>query len=492
MYRSSSDNAKAFDENHIAGGSEGQAVSHMASSSDVEEAIKSSQIRVAHGSKTGFSPSESRRRGGTLGSLPDPKLLIVSRRWSETSKASRQPTPSTSRRDSQSRLAAAKAVANSHHSVELEHELVKKIQDLQNRVQQVKSERDQAMSDKGQVEAEKERAKVEKEKLRKERDAAIAERDRVRLERKNLRIEKDKAESERDQAKSDRKGANVERDKARREKDAAISQKGLVSTERDRAKAEAKEAKAELERLRSERDNAVTAKEKAEAERDQFKTDRERTKSERIEAKENKKKLREIRDTALATIQVLEAERDQAISERDQAIFEITDAKTAKEKAELERDEAKVEGQQHLQNFTEVQNQIFSMQPRRPDIMEEEAINSYNSLCNNVGDWIDSQLDDVLDRDYEVFSQTNVDLGSGSRLLRLISMTPGALKSIEIPGSLQYYLQNAVMNFIHYEIFKSEPFGADGGPWKFLHVIESNMRALDPHRGKIIYFDCKR
>jgi hypothetical protein len=491
MYRSSTDNAKAFDENHMTSSSESQTVSNMASSSDVEEAIKSSQIKVDHGSKTSISPSESRRRGGTLGSSPDPRLPIAARRRSETIKTSKQPIPSTSRRDSQSRLAAAKAVANSHHSVELEHELVKKIQDLQNQMQQVKSERDQAMSDKGQVEAEKEKAKVEKEKLRKERDAAIAERDRARLEKRNLKIEKDKAESERNQAKSDRKGANVERDKVRREKDAAISQKGLVSTERDRAKAEAKEAKAELEKLKSERDNAVTAKEKAEAERDQFKTDRERTKSERIEAKENKKKLREIRDTALATIQLLEAERDQIISERDQAIFEITDAKTAKEKAELERDEAKVEGQQHLQNFTEVQNQIFSMQPRRPDIMEEEAINSYNSLCSNVGDWIDSQLDDVLDRDCEVFSQTNVDLDSGSRLLRLISMTSGAMKRIEVPGTLQYYLQNAFMNFIRYEIFKPEPFGVDGGPWKLLHIIESNMRALDPHRGKIIYYDCK-
>jgi len=157
----------------------------------------------------------------------------------------------------------------------------------------------------------------------------------------------------------------------------------------------------------------------------------------------------------------------------------------------LERDEARAEGQQHFLNFTDVQNQIFSMQPRRPDIMEEEAVDAYNSLCINVGDWIDSHLDDALEGDYEIFSRTKVDLDSGSRLLRLIRMTPGAMRCREVPQTLQYYLQNAFMNFIHHEIFQPEPFGTDGGPWMLLHAIESNMRALDPHRGKIIYYDRK-
>jgi hypothetical protein len=483
MYRSPLNNAKAFDENHMAKKSENQPASNKASSSDIEEAIKSTQIRVVRGSNTGFSPSESRRRRGTVGSSPDPRLPIAARRQSETSNASKPPTPSTSRVDSHTRLTAVKAVSNSQSSVELEHELVKKIQDLQNQVQQAKSERDQAKSDKGQAEAEKERAKAEKEKLRKEKDAAIAERDKARLERKNLKIEKDRAESERNQAILDKKGANVERDKARRAKDTAINQKVLVSTERDKAKAEAKEAKARLDKLRSERDSAITAREKAEAERDQLEIERERANSERAEAKADKRKLRESINSALATIEALDAKRSQAIVERDQAILEMANAKAAKEKAELERDEARDEGQQHFQNFTDVQNQIFSMQPRRPDITEEEAIEAYNSLCINVGDWIDSYLDDVLERDYEVFSQINVDLDSGYKLLRLISMTPGAMKASEVPGTLQYYLQNAFMNFIHCKIFHTDPFGGDGGPWTLLHVIESSMRALDPHRG---------
>jgi hypothetical protein len=463
----------------------------MTSSSDIEEVIKFSETRVVHGSRTDSSLSERQKRGGNEGSSPSPRSPVAPRRLSETSKISKHPTPHTSRRDSHSRLAAVKALSNSHTSADLDNELlVRKLQDLQKQVQQAKSERDQAKSDKGQAEAEKERVKAERDKLRKDKIAVMADRDQARLERKNLKAEKDKAESERDLAKSERKGANVERDKARREKSTAISQKGLALTERDKAKAEAKDAKAELDKLKGEIDNAIAAKEKAEAERDQLKIDRDRAKSERKDAKTETSRLREERGCAFAAIQELKVERDQVIAERDQAKSEITDAKAAKDKAELERDEAKAEGQQHLQNFTDVQNQIFSMQPRRPDITEEEAVAAYNSLCINVENWIDSNLDDVLEQDYDIFSQAKVDLDSGSRLLHWISMTQGAMKARDVPETLQYYLQNAFMNFIDYEIFRREPYGPNGGPWTFLHVIESSMRALDPHRGKITYQDC--
>jgi hypothetical protein len=158
---------------------------------------------------------------------------------------------------------------------------------------------------------------------------------------------------------------------------------------------------------------------------------------------------------------------------------EIADLQTKLQQAEKQKTE-------YQQNFLDAQEQVFSMQPRRSDITEDEATSEYSSLCINVENWVESHLGTALDLDYKIFEQSKVDIASGSRLLALIEITSGGAKSRDVPGTLQYYLRNAIMTFICEEVFQPELYNAVAGPWKFLHSIIASMETLEPRRGKFL------
>lgn len=170
--------------------------------------------------------------------------------------------------------------------------------------------------------------------------------------------------------------------------------------------------------------------------------------------------------------------QEQIPSIEDKHADEISDLQTRLQHAEKEKVEYK-------QNFLDAQEHVFSMQPRRSDITEDEAISEYGTLCINVENWIESHLDNALDLDHKIFAHSKVNIGSGSRLFALIEMTPGGAKARGVPGTLQYYLRNAIMNFICREIFQPELYNAVAGPWKFLREIEAGMETLEPRRGKL-------
>jgi hypothetical protein len=159
---------------------------------------------------------------------------------------------------------------------------------------------------------------------------------------------------------------------------------------------------------------------------------------------------------------------------------EISDLQTKLQQAEKQRAE-------YQQNFNDTQEHVFSLQPRRSDITEDDAASEYSTLRVNVENWIESHLGAALDLDHKIFAQSKVDIASGSRLLALIEQTRGGAKSRDVPGTLPYYLRNAIMNFICLEIFQPELYDAVAGPWKFLQTIEASMRTLKPYRGK---FSC--
>lgn len=185
----------------------------------------------------------------------------------------------------------------------------------------------------------------------------------------------------------------------------------------------------------------------------------------------------QLRDSQAATAETL------ANSNR---LIESIENKYASELSDLRKQlqYAESDAAEQRQNFQDAQGQIFSMQPRRIDITEEEAVEGYGSLCVNVEHWIDSHLENVLDLDCKLFSKSKVDSGSGSRLLGLIEMTPGGTEARDVVDTLPYYLRNAIMNFIHREIFERELYHEDSEPWKLLHTIETSIRSLEPRRGK--------
>jgi hypothetical protein len=159
---------------------------------------------------------------------------------------------------------------------------------------------------------------------------------------------------------------------------------------------------------------------------------------------------------------------------------EISDLQTKLQQAEKQSAE-------YQQNFDDAQEQVFSLQPRRSDITEDDAASEYSILRVNVENWIESHLGAALDLDHKIFAQSKVDIASGSRLLALIEITHRGAKSRDVPGTLPYYLRNAIMNFICVEIFQPELHDAVAGPWEFLQTIEASMRTLEPRRGK---FSC--
>jgi hypothetical protein len=157
-------------------------------------------------------------------------------------------------------------------------------------------------------------------------------------------------------------------------------------------------------------------------------------------------------------------------------IKEITDLQRELQLAKKERDD-------YRQNFVDAQEQIFSLQPHRSDITEDVAISEYSSLCIAVENWIESRLDAVLDLDAKIFTHSAVDLTSGTRLLRCITLTPGAANSRNIVGTLQYYIRSAIMNFTCHEIFKPELYEIISQQWKLIRTVEKSMENLEPRRG---------
>lgn len=185
----------------------------------------------------------------------------------------------------------------------------------------------------------------------------------------------------------------------------------------------------------------------------------------------------QLQETLLVTADVTVSSEQQIEPVESKNAKEISDLQNRLLHAESEREEFR-------RNFQEAQEQIFSMQPRRSDITENEAAEEYCSLCANVENWIDSHFNDVLNLDYKIFAHSDVNIVSGSRLLALIELTPGAINAKDVPDTLQYYLRSAIMNFICREIFQQDLYRADTGPWELLHTIEASMRSLEPRRGK--------
>jgi hypothetical protein len=189
----------------------------------------------------------------------------------------------------------------------------------------------------------------------------------------------------------------------------------------------------------------------------------------------------QLRDSQQATAETLD---------NSQRHMDSIVGKTAKELLNLQKklEKAEAERAEYQRNFKDAQEKIFSMQPRRSDITEDEAIEEYSSLCVNVENWIETNLGDVLDLDYQIFAQSKVDVLGGSQLIGLIEMTRGGALALDIPDTLLYCLRNAIMNFICHRIFQGDLYAGDPGPWPFISFIETNMRNLEPRRGK---FSCQ-
>jgi len=174
------------------------------------------------------------------------------------------------------------------------------------------------------------------------------------------------------------------------------------------------------------------------------------------------------------TVTDAQQENDPIRTKHDKEIADLqTELQRAKEK----------EAESH-QNFLEAQEQIFSLQSRRPDITEDAATSDYNSLCIAVEDWIDFRFKAVLDLDAKIFTHSSpVDLASGSRFIQCIKITPGAMTSRDILGTLEYYIRNAIMNFFSHEIFERELYDIISEHWGLIRTIQNSMEKLQPRRG---------
>ena len=76
---------------------------------------------------------------------------------------------------------------------------------------------------------------------------------------------------------------------------------------------------------------------------------------------------------------------------------EISDLQTKLQQAEKQSAE-------YQQNFDDAQEQVFSLQPRRSDITEDDAASEYSTLRVNVENWIESHLKAALDLDRKIIA----------------------------------------------------------------------------------------
>jgi len=125
-------------------------------------------------------------------------------------------------------------------------------------------------------------------------------------------------------------------------------------------------------------------------------------------------------------------------------------------------------------DLQDMQDFIFSLQPRQRRLTETEATEDFNTLCGSIEEWVDRKLGKSLDD--RILPQT-VCLTPSQRLLALIPH-PGK-EAFRYPGTDEYNITAAILRFLCDEIFDKEFYCpiADVKS-SFMESVEQSMRNL--------------
>ncbi|KAF4980602.1 hypothetical protein FZEAL_3415 [Fusarium zealandicum] len=165
----------------------------------------------------------------------------------------------------------------------------------------------------------------------------------------------------------------------------------------------------------------------------------------------------------------------------------MTEVERSSETLATRVEELTDENQALREQLNDAQSHIFSLQPYRKDLTPEEVGQEYDSLVEQVQDWVEKFMDPWLKNHHEGLEAMSATARKRSadvnRFKKVLHQYPDLVHGLYFPETDEDIIMSMILRYLHDNIFQTVLYGSIHHYVEIVSFIENHMQAsVEPKR----------